>query len=115
MTLRADVSVRQTRVSKRGDLHLSRCRLSASQRAFSYRAASTWNGLPPAGAASDAQTAGAFKQHVHRCIVKSVIVFKDSVLYAPLPHFIHFIAFLLCFVPDVSAEKPFVLTDVLNK
>ena len=70
---------------------------------------------PPAGAASDAQTAGAFKQHAHRCIVKSVIVFKYSVLYAPLPHFIHFIAFLLCFVPDVSAEKPFVLTDVLNK
>ena len=48
-TLRADMSVKQTRVSERDDLHLSRCRLSASQRAFSFRAASTWNGLPPRG------------------------------------------------------------------
>ena len=64
---RADVSSRQTRRSEWGDLHLPKLRLTASQRFFSYRAAKTWNGLPPADTAP--RTATAFKNHVCHCIV----------------------------------------------
>ena len=44
---RSDVSWRQTRASERGDLHVSKFNLSASQRVFSHRAALAWNALPP--------------------------------------------------------------------
>ena len=46
-TRRSDVSARQTRASERGDLHVSKCNQSASQRVFSYRAALAWSALPP--------------------------------------------------------------------
>ena len=47
-TQRSDTSLRETRASERGDLQLPRCRLSATQRAFPYRAARAWNDLSPA-------------------------------------------------------------------
>ena len=43
---RANVSERETRATAAGDLHLKRCRLSATQRTFAYRAARAWNALP---------------------------------------------------------------------
>ena len=43
---RSAVSSRETRGSDGGDLHLRRCRLASSQRAFSYRGAVAWNALP---------------------------------------------------------------------
>ena len=42
---RSAVSTRETRGSGGGDLHLRRCRLTSSQRAFSYRGAVAWNAL----------------------------------------------------------------------
>ena len=45
---RADVSQRATRASLAGELELPAFRLSLSRRLFSYRAASSWNRLPPA-------------------------------------------------------------------
>ena len=49
---RADVSQRATRATVAGELELPALRLSLSRRMFSYRAASSWNRLPPATAAS---------------------------------------------------------------
>ena len=46
-TSRADVSVRETRATDDGDLHLPRYNLTQTQRSFSYRAAVSWNALPP--------------------------------------------------------------------
>ena len=43
---RSDVSQRETRATVSGELQLERCRLSVTQRGFSYRAAALWNGLP---------------------------------------------------------------------
>ena len=45
---RSAISSRATRSSEAGDLELPRCRLSATQRGFRYRAAAAWNKLPPA-------------------------------------------------------------------
>ena len=45
---RATVSQRETRSTRAGMLEPPGFRLSASRRAFSYRAASSWNRLPPA-------------------------------------------------------------------
>ena len=59
---RTAASTRETRASDSGSLHLRRCKLSASQRAFSYRAAASWNALPPSARA--APTLGAFKTAV---------------------------------------------------
>ena len=53
---RADVSQRTTRATAAGELELPAFRLSLSRRAFSYRAASTWNHLPPATTASRTRT-----------------------------------------------------------
>ena len=58
-TPRAAVSARATRASDRGGLHLHKCRLTTSQKAFAYRAAVVWNRLPPRACA--AHTLGAFK------------------------------------------------------
>ena len=55
--LRASVSERVTRSCVAGALELPGFRLSLSRRAFSYRAASTWNRLPPAVSGSDSRTA----------------------------------------------------------
>ena len=44
---RSAVSLRATRSAEAGALELPRCKLSATQRAFRYRAAATWNQLPP--------------------------------------------------------------------
>ena len=63
---RSAVSTRDTRGSEDGDLHLQRCRLASSQKAFTYRAAVAWNGLPRA--ARDAPTYRAFKLAVRECI-----------------------------------------------
>ena len=63
---RSAVSSRGTRGSEDGDLHLQRCRLASSQKAFTYRAAVAWNGLPRA--ARDAPTYRAFKLAVRECI-----------------------------------------------
>ena len=49
---RAEVSQRATRATVAGELELPALRLSLSRRMFSYRAASSWNRLPPATAAS---------------------------------------------------------------
>ena len=49
---RADVSQRATRATVAGELELPALRLSLSRRMFSYRAASSWNRLPPATTAS---------------------------------------------------------------
>ena len=45
---RSQVSARETRSTAAGELQLAKCRLSATQRTFSYRAARAWNALPPA-------------------------------------------------------------------
>ena len=45
---RAAISCRTTRATCAGMLELPAFRLSLSRRAFSYRAASSWNRLPPA-------------------------------------------------------------------
>ena len=45
---RSDVSRRATRSVEAGALELQKCRLSSTQRTFSYRAAAAWNRLPPA-------------------------------------------------------------------
>ena len=45
---RSAVSRRATRSTEAGDLDLQRCKLSATQRGFRYRAAAAWNQLPPA-------------------------------------------------------------------
>ena len=58
-TRRAAVSERETRACDRDSLHLARCRLAASQKAFSYRAAVIWNRLPPR--ACSAASLSAFK------------------------------------------------------
>ena len=43
---RSQATDRATRAAAAGELHLDRCRLSATQRMFSYRAAVAWNKLP---------------------------------------------------------------------
>ena len=43
---RSAVSARETRTTQRGNLQLSRHRLTSTQRTFSYRAAAAWNRLP---------------------------------------------------------------------
>ena len=58
-THRAAVSVRETRATENGCLHLRRCRLTSSQCTFSYRAAASWNRLDDA--ARDASTLRSFK------------------------------------------------------
>ena len=58
-TRRSDVSSRQTRASERGDLHVAKLNLSASQRVFSHRAALAWSALPPS--IRNRPTASAFK------------------------------------------------------
>ena len=45
---RRDTALRETRLARSGQLALPRVRLSATQRTFSYRAATAWNALPPA-------------------------------------------------------------------
>ena len=50
---RAAVSQRSTRSTEAGALQLPAFRLSTSRRAFSYRAASTWNRLSPAVTGSE--------------------------------------------------------------
>ena len=45
---RVDVPQRATRATVAGELELPALRLSLSRRMFSYRAASSWNRLPPA-------------------------------------------------------------------
>ena len=56
---RSEVSARATRGSEGGDLHLQRCRLESSRRAFSYRGAATWNALP--NSVRDSPTLNVFK------------------------------------------------------
>ena len=56
---RSAVSARETRGSDGGALNLQRCRLSSSQKAFSYRGAAAWNALPQH--VRDAPTLSAFK------------------------------------------------------
>ena len=63
LTHRTAASTREMRASDSGSLHLSRRNLSVGQKAFSYRAASTWNALPPSARA--APTLGAFKTAVY--------------------------------------------------
>ena len=53
---RADVSQRTTRATLAGMLEPPGFRLSMSRRAFSYRAASSWNRLPPAVTGSQTRT-----------------------------------------------------------
>ena len=62
LVFRSSVSVRETRGTDGGDLHLQRCRLSSTQRAFSYRASATWNALPQS--VRDLQTLRTFKAAV---------------------------------------------------
>ena len=45
-TARSKVSVRITRASTAGELHVARCRLDRTKRSFHQRAAMTWNWLP---------------------------------------------------------------------
>ena len=61
---RSAVSSRETRGSDGGDLHLRRCRLASSQRAFSYRGAVAWNALPQSVRGS--QTIRAFKSAINK-------------------------------------------------
>ena len=61
-TPRTAVSTRETRASDRGSLQLRKCRLSATQSVFSYRAAAAWNGLPPD--ISGVTTLGTFKSAI---------------------------------------------------
>ena len=56
---RSTVSDRQTRASDQGCLHLRKYDLSASQKAFSYRAAAAFNKLP--SSVRDSATLGIFK------------------------------------------------------
>ena len=56
---RSAVSVRETRSTDSGDLHLQRCRLSSTQKTFSYRASAAWNALPQS--VRDVQTFRAFR------------------------------------------------------
>ena len=58
-TQRSAVSVRETRASEKGDLQVSRCNRSASQRVFSHRAALAWSALPPT--VRDKRSLAAFK------------------------------------------------------
>ena len=62
---RSAVSARETRGSDGGDLHVQRCRLTSSQRAFSYRGAVAWNGFPRS--VRSAQTLRVFKAAVRKC------------------------------------------------
>ena len=62
-TPRFAVCNRKTRSSNR--LHLQKCRLTASQKAFSYRAAVIWNRLPPQACA--APSLAAFKTAIQNC------------------------------------------------
>ena len=57
---RSAVSQRATRSSEAGALELQKCRLTSTQRAFSYRAAAAWNQLPPA--ATELPTLSAFRR-----------------------------------------------------
>ena len=59
---RSAVSTREARGSDGGDLHLQRCRLTSSQRAFSYRGAAAWNALPQS--VRGTQTLRAFKSAI---------------------------------------------------
>ena len=61
---RSAVSARETRGSDGGALNLQRCRLSSSQKAFSYRGAAAWNALPQH--VRDAPTLSAFKAAISR-------------------------------------------------
>ena len=61
-TRRADVSQRATRATAAGELELPALGLSLSRRVFSYRAASSWNRLPPAITAS--RTRGEFMRQL---------------------------------------------------
>ena len=63
---RSAVSTRETRGSGGGDLHLRRCRLTSSQRAFSYRGAVAWNAL--SHSVRDAPTLRAFKAAISKDI-----------------------------------------------
>ena len=56
---RSEMSARATRSSEGGDLHLQRCRLESSRRAFSYRGAATWNAVP--NSVRDSPTLNVFK------------------------------------------------------
>ena len=56
---RSAVFVRETRSTDSGDLHLQRCRLSSTQKTFSYRASAAWNALPQS--VRDVQTFRAFR------------------------------------------------------
>ena len=55
-TTRAAVSARATRSTLSGALELPNYRLAMSRRAFSYRAAASWNHLPPTTASSGTYT-----------------------------------------------------------
>ena len=61
-TTRAAVSARATRSTLSGALELPNYRLAMSRRAFSYRAAASWNHLPPTTASSGTYTE--FLRHV---------------------------------------------------
>ena len=62
-TPRFAVCNRKTRSSDR--LHLQKCRLTASQKAYSYRAAVVWNRLPPQACAYPSLTV--FKTVIQNC------------------------------------------------
>ena len=70
-TLRSAVSARETRASGRGSLHLKKCRLIASQKAFSYRAATVWNSLPP-------QVCAAETMQPFKTTIKNSLTQRDS-------------------------------------
>ena len=57
---RSNVSVRETRAAAAGELHLAKCRLSATQRTFSYRAAPYLVLELPAGRQTQTKSRGAF-------------------------------------------------------
>ena len=61
-TTRAAVSARATRSTLSGALEVPNYRLAMSRRAFSYRAAASWNHLPPTTASSGTYTE--FLRHV---------------------------------------------------
>ena len=61
---RSEVSERETRAVAAGELQLERCRLAATQRSFSYRAAREWNSLPVAF--TETRSRGAFLSAVRR-------------------------------------------------
>ena len=60
-TRRSNVSSRQTRASERGNLHVAKFNLTASQRVFSHRAAFAWSALP--ASIRNRPTVGLFKKH----------------------------------------------------